>query len=260
MTKKGRPFVWGKGQQDCFEEIKCRLIWPPVLHMTNTTGRFHLYSDTSKFATGSALYQIQNGKPKLTTYTSKRLPEAARNDSITELELCGLAINIASFSYLLKRVDLDGIINHLSLTHIIKSKAEPVTIRIKRLLELISSYSFNLYYITGKDILLSDFLSRQNSDDSNPHGSIPISFNMHKVLQENYYNIDIYLVQKRSQARSSGIKLPEGHGMRKNLDPNIKPEKQHANPIKGSVIKLCIGQGRAGLKRSDPINQTINPP
>ena len=50
--------------------------------------------------------------------------------------------------------------------------------------------------------------------------------------------------------------------MRKNLDPNIKPEKQHANPIKGSVVKPCIGQGRAGLKRkrSDPINQTINQP
>ena len=30
--------------------------------MPNKTGRFHLYSDTSKYATGSALYQIQNGK------------------------------------------------------------------------------------------------------------------------------------------------------------------------------------------------------
>ena len=46
--------------------------------MPNKTGRFHLYSDTSKFATGSALYQIQNGKPKLITYASKRLLEAAR--------------------------------------------------------------------------------------------------------------------------------------------------------------------------------------
>ena len=69
-------------------------------------------------------------------------------------------------------------------------------------------------------------------------------------------------METRSQARSSGIKLPEAHGMRKNLDPNIKPEKHHANPIKGSVVKLCIGQGRSGLKRnrSDPINQTINQP
>ena len=85
---------------------------------------------------------------------------------------------------------------------------------------------------------------------------------MHKVLQENYYKIDSYLVQTRSQARSDRIKLPEVHGMRKNLHPNIKLEKQHASSRIGSVVKPYIGQGRVGLKikRSDPINQTINPP
>ena len=69
-------------------------------------------------------------------------------------------------------------------------------------------------------------------------------------------------MQTRPQARSSGIKLPEVHGMGKNLDPNIKPVKQHATPIKGSVEKPHIGQGTAGLKRKrpGPINQTINPP
>ena len=106
LTRKGRPFVWGKEQQDSFEEIKCRLIKPLVLHMPNKTGRFNLYSDTSKFATGSALYHIQNEKPKLIAYARKRLPEATKGYSITELELCGLGINISSFSHLLKRVDL----------------------------------------------------------------------------------------------------------------------------------------------------------
>ena len=161
LTRKGRPFHWGKEQQDSFIEIKHRLVKPPVLHMPNKSGRFHLYSDTSKYATGSALYQIQGGKPKLIAYASKRLPEAARNYSITELELCGLAINIASFAHLPKRVDFDAIVDHLALTHIIKSKAEPATTRIKCLLELISSYSFNLYYMKGKDMILSDFLSKQ---------------------------------------------------------------------------------------------------
>ena len=158
FTRKGRPFIWGKEWQDSFEEIKHRLIKPPILHMPNKTGRFHLYSDTSKLATGSTLYQIQNGKPKLIAYASKRLLEVAKSYSITELELCDLAINIASFSYLLKRVDFDAIVDHLALMHIIKSKMEPATTRIKRLLELISSYSFNLYYMKGKDMILSDFL------------------------------------------------------------------------------------------------------
>ena len=86
-------------------------------------------------------------------YASKRLPKTVRSYSITELELCGLAINIASFSHLLKRVDFDAIVDHLALTHIIKSKAALATTRIKRLVELISSYSFNLYYMKGKDMI-----------------------------------------------------------------------------------------------------------
>ena len=102
LTRKGRPLTWGKEQQDSFEEIKHRLIKPPVLHIPKTTGRFHLYSDTSKFATGSALYQVQNDKPMVIAYARKGLTEAVRNYSITELELCGLAINIASFFHLLK--------------------------------------------------------------------------------------------------------------------------------------------------------------
>ena len=89
----------------------------------------------SMFATGSALYQIQNGKPKLIAYSSKRLPEAARSYSITELELCSLAVNTASFSHLMKRVDFDAIVYHLALIHIIKSKADLATPRIKRLIE-----------------------------------------------------------------------------------------------------------------------------
>ena len=97
---------------------------PPVLHMPNKTERFHLYSDTSKVVTSSALYQVQNGKPKLIAYASKRIPETAKSYSITKLELCGLAINIVSFAHLLKRVDFDAIVDHLALMHIIKSKVD----------------------------------------------------------------------------------------------------------------------------------------
>ena len=165
----------------------------------------------------------------------------------------------------LKRIDFNTIVDHLALTHIIKSKAAPATATIKRQLELISSYSFNLYYIKGKDMVLSDFLSRQNHDNSNPHEIIPISFNTYKLLNDEYYTIgktENYLVQTWSQTKSSGIKLPEVHGVRKNLNPNLLPEKQHTNPIKGNTEKPLIGQGRAGMRRgrSSPINQTITEP
>ena len=65
-----------------------------------------------------------------------RLLEAAKSYSITELGLCGLTINIASFSHLLKRVDFDAIVVHLALMHIIKSKIEPATTRIKKTIRI----------------------------------------------------------------------------------------------------------------------------
>ena len=65
-------------------------------------------------------------------------------------------------------------------------------------------------------MILSDFLSRQKHDDSNPHEIIPISFNMQNILLCRYYNMGDrkagkYLAQTRLQAKFSGITLPELH-------------------------------------------------
>ena len=222
--------------------------------MPDKVGRFQLYSDTSMYATGGALYQIQNGKPKLIADSSKRLPEAACNYSITELEMCGLAINIASFAHLLRKVDFDAVVDHLAITQIMRSKVELATNRIKRLLEVFSAYSLNLYYIKGKDMILSDFLSRQDPGNEDTKEIIPISFNMKSVLQDKYYNANEnevkYMVQTRSQMKASGVQLPEVHGSRKRLDPHKIQEKQ-PQPIMGLDVerKPRIGQGRAGVRR-----------
>ena len=222
--------------------------------MPDKVGRFQLYSDTSKYATGGALYQIQNEKPKLIVYSSKRLPEAACNYSITELEMCGLAINIASFAHLLRKVDFDAVVDHLAITQIMRSKVELATNRIKRLLGVLSVYSFNLYYIKGKDMILSNFLSRQDLGDEDTKEIIPISFNMKSVLQNKHYSVnknkEKYMVQTRSQTKASGVQLPEVHGSRKRLDPHKILEKQ-PQPITGLDVerKPRIGQGRAGVRR-----------
>ena len=115
------------------------------------------------------------------------MPEAAKNYSITELEMCGLVMNIETFSLLLKKVDFDTVVDHLVITHIMRSKAKPATTRIKRLIELLSPYSFNLYYIKGKDMVLSIFLSKQKTDDSKPHEIIPVSFTLKSLACNHFY-------------------------------------------------------------------------
>ena len=120
-------------------------------------------------------------------------------------------------------------------------------------------------------MVLRDFLSRQKTDDSNPHELIPISFMLRSQVDNHLYRFnnesnrprnDRYLVQTRSQVKSSGIKLTEIHGANKGLDLHVQPGKHRSFPSlpiqaidKGlpthPIPKSRIGQGRAGLRRKD---------
>ena len=104
----------------------------------------------------------------------------------------------------------------------------------------------------GKDMILSDFLSRQMQDTSNLHEIIPISFNMYNALYETYYRVepaDRYLVQMQSQMRAMGVKLLEVHGKRKMITIHMPIEKQKPQIQEKEVDKNRpkLGKGRAGM-------------
>ena len=74
------------------------------------------------------------------------LPLVLVNYSITELELLYFCVNISQFKHLLAKVDSDCTADNLAFTYIMKSKTEPVSARIKRLLDVLTAYLFNVYY------------------------------------------------------------------------------------------------------------------
>ena len=89
-----------------------------------------------------------------------------------------------------------------------------------------------------------------------------------------------YLIQTRSQTKSSSIEVPEVHGANKGPNPHVRPGKQRPlprlpmhslpptlsvqhvdkEPPTHPVPKPRIGQGRAGLKRKSKTNQPISLP
>ena len=121
--------------------------------------------------------------------------------------------------------DFNAVVDHLAITHIMKSKMEPATNRIKKLLKILSSYLFNLYYIKGKDMILSDFLSRQIEDDSNLHDIIPISFNKQEILHDKYHQLttDTYIMQTRAQAKAQAntLTMPDTQLKKQKITPEI---------------------------------------
>ena len=113
-----------------------------------------------------------------------------------------------------------------------KSKNLPTTGRIIQLLEHLSGYSFNLYYVKGKDMILCDYLSRIAVDNGNPDEVIPISFNalaQYRLAMDyiaESFLISHFNVVTRSGTSAAGISLPPVHGAQKGLDPDLEPERQ----------------------------------
>ena len=119
-----------------------------------------MYSDTSVEGTGSSLWQVQEGKARLLGYASKTLPEACSRYSVTELEMTGLLVNMNLWKNLLKHREFDAAVDHVAVAQIMRAKTEPATTRIVRLLDRLSAYSFNLYYVKGRDMILDDYLKQ----------------------------------------------------------------------------------------------------
>ena len=178
LTKKNTTFKWTSECQKSFDTIKNMLTQPPILRMPDTKGILRLMSDTSILATGAALYQFQDNNYYIVGYNSKKLPEAAKNYSITELELFGLVINIHAFRQLLSHVYFECFCDHSAITYILTSKKKIATRRIQKLIEQLMQFNFSIYYLPGTKMHIADMLSRLAGKDLDPPDKvIPISFN-----------------------------------------------------------------------------------
>ena len=90
--------------------------------------------------------------------------------------MTGLLVNMNLWKNLLKHREFDAVVDHVAVTQIMKAKTEPVTTRIMRLLDRLSAYSFNLYYVKGRDMILVDYLSRHRNKDLDSSELIPMLY------------------------------------------------------------------------------------
>ena len=123
-----------------------------------------------------------------------------------------------------------------------------------RLLDRLSAYSFNLYYVKGRDMILSDYLSRHRQKDLDPSELIPISFGCLKTYRgiiDDKIGQEIFCIKTRASAKTSGETVGEVHGADKPLDPNYKPEHQSK-----SKLPSVTGKSSPEKVTRKPITQT----
>ena len=86
-----------------------------------------MVSDTSTVGCGGTLYQKIDGQYRVVSYYSKKLPDAVKIYSISELELTGISANISTFKHILRNVNFTVYCDHSALVHIVQAKREPPT-------------------------------------------------------------------------------------------------------------------------------------
>ena len=154
-------------------------------------GFFRLESDTSRTAAGATLYQWQNNEWVLVGYHSKRLPDEVRHYRVTELELTGLLANIHGFEQKLNNNYFEAIVDHKAIDYLIKSKHEPTSMRLVTLLDCLNRYTFDLKYLEGSKLKVSDSLSCLYSKEKHKISDvIPLNFLLHFTDYQLYKESD----------------------------------------------------------------------
>ena len=178
LQKKSKKFKWTEEAEKAFNDIKKLLINPPVLKAPTPNGLFCLESNTSQEGVGGTLLQKQGNERVVIGYHSKRLPQSAKNFSVTEQDLTGLLVNIHGFMQLLCNRYFEVLVDYKAIKYMIKSKPEFPTTRLKTLLLKLSEYTIDLKYQKGSEMHTSDALSRLQNITDMPDNKdvIPLNF------------------------------------------------------------------------------------
>ena len=142
--------------------------------------------------------------------------------------------NVAAFKHLLRNANFTFYCDHSALVHIMAAKREPPTLRLKKLIEHLSDYKFNIKFLKGKEMHISDFLSRHpDNDNDSPNEIIPIAFLVHDVCN----------VVTRSMSKKAETEVPSMYP--------LKGEHRWPEKSKEGIIDLTRKVNKKTVKEKE---------
>ena len=160
-TSRTKPFIWTHEMTSSFNDLKNRLVSPPILAMPNFSLPFVVETDASNVAVGAVLAQTQeDGKVHPVQYASRTMSAAERKYSACEREALAVVFALRKFRvYLLSDVPFVVVTDHHALSYAFKKK--DIHGRLARWMDFLAEYEFTVQYRPGTENTAADFLSRQ---------------------------------------------------------------------------------------------------
>jgi hypothetical protein len=155
LLEKGREFKWDEKCQESFEQLKKRLMSPPVLVMPDLQKGFDIYCDACGQGLGCVLMQ----EGHVIAYASRQLRKHELNYPTHDLELAAVVHALKIWRHYIMGTKCKVYTDHKSLKYIFTQK--DLNLRQRCWMELIKDYNLEIHYHPGKANLVADALSRK---------------------------------------------------------------------------------------------------
>ena len=156
-TTKG--FHWNPSCQSAFDELKRRLVSPPILAYPDFSLPFVLHTDASATVVGAVLCQIQNGMERVISYWSRQLNKAERNYSTIEREALAAVAAVKEFYPYLYGFPFQLVTDHNPLTAL--KGLKDVGGQLTRWMLYLQQFDYTIEYKSGRTHGDADSLSRR---------------------------------------------------------------------------------------------------
>ena len=189
---------------------------------------------------------MQNGQP--IAYASKRLTKTEQGYAQIEKELLGILFGCKRFHQYTYARPIRVHTDHKPIVSIIKKPLSAASPRLQRMLLQLQSYDLDVHFVPGKEIPLSDFLSRHSLIDTHPNLIEDLDLHVHAVKQQLFVT-DSRLDAIRSTIKSDGkmqkLKQTIARGwpeLRAECEPEILQLWNHRVELSFEDDLIFIGQ------------------
>lgn len=168
LTKLNKPFTWSARANEAFENLKIKLLSPPILRHPNLNKDFIIFSDSSGFSVGCTLAQKDdNNQTYAIAYASRKLNNHEIHYDIFNKELTGVVFALKQFhTYVFGRTS-SLVVDNRALVYL-KNMKEPNARQLRIILKL-QQYDMNIIHKPGTSNVVADAFSRikyKNEDEN----------------------------------------------------------------------------------------------
>lgn len=119
-----KPFKWTSEDQAAFDELKNRLIHPPIRGYANFQLPFRISCDASGVGLGHVLSQIQDGKEVVICYGGRQLKPKERLMPAIEREALANIDALKAYKYYINQISVEFLSDHKPLVWLAGFKNE----------------------------------------------------------------------------------------------------------------------------------------